>query len=170
MLFFMNKRPRQSAFLPGYKHLMEGLIRFCRNHVDVFEKTSTSFSKNMYVFFWQYNYFIYLCARFLERPIKEWEKSFPGIFQKDEIKERCRSGRTGRTRNPLYGTAVPGVRIPLFPRNLPEKNLQVVGLQVFLLPASWVLPIGNGVEVRPISGSLHFLRSDRPKQKMAPSR
>lgn len=39
--------------------------------------------------------------------------------------ERCRSGRTGRTRNPLYGFAVSRVRIPVFPHKTVKEDGEI---------------------------------------------
>ena len=49
-------------------------------------------------------------------------------------KERCQSGRMGRSRKPLYGLAIPRVRIPLSPppyaRSVPKTS--IMHLQIVL--------------------------------------
>ena len=46
-------------------------------------------------------------------------------------KESCRSDRSGRTRNPLYGLSVPGVWIPHFPHQtlLKRKPVSLLEMQ-----------------------------------------
>ena len=48
--------------------------------------------------------------------------------------EKCRSGRTGRSRKPLYRLAVPGVRIPLSPQPQSPFCDSKIGLFSFPLP------------------------------------
>ena len=46
------------------------------------------------------------------------------VYLQPELKERCRSGRTGQSRKLLNSLWVPGVRIPLSPLNILDRNGQ----------------------------------------------
>ena len=62
------------------------------------------------------------------------------VYLQPELKERCRSGRTGQSRKLLNSLWVPGVRIPLSPQG--NEDAAELALAAFLFP--FAMPAAGG--------------------------
>ena len=64
------------------------------------------------------------------------------VYLQPELKERCRSGRTGQSRKLLNSLWVPGVRIPLSPQKGGNEDAAELALAAFLFP--FAMPAAGG--------------------------